>query len=279
MKKVLAILLAVVLVSFTVPAYAGFVGDIDASLTIEQPSNAEGCVFNYHDTSGASQTMLDLSIESLNLSWGPVFPPPLDANITISEDYTVTGTSDTTADADADANANATGDSDADATATTNGEGDGVELAGAGALSGSGALAGAGALAGIGSESEMELDGQFNSDADIDIDLDWSNECCNAGELQLDNVVVLFMNQSGGHTSLVGASASMEGNGDLDLEANNAFQQMQVQRPQYDTEGILVAASGVQQQTSQSITNLTITSNGSVPVLDGSLTTTDSFGL
>jgi len=279
MKKVLAILLAVVLVSFTVPAFADFPGDVDASLTIEQPSNAEGCVFNYHDTSGASQSMLDLSIESLNLSWGPVFPPPLDANISISEDYTVTGTSTTTADADADANANATGDSDADATATTNGEGEAVEIAGAGALSGSGALAGAGALAGIGSESDMELDGQFNSDADIDIDLDWSNECCNAGELQLDNVVVLMMNQSGGHTSLVGASASMEGNGDLDLEANNAFQQQQIQRPQYDSEGLLVSAAGLQTQTSQSTTILTINSNGSVPVLDGSLIVADSFGL
>ena len=46
-----------------------------------------------------------------------------------------------------------------------------------------------------------------------------------------------------------------------------------------DSEGVLVGASGIQQQASQSFTDLTITSTGSVPVVDGSITYTVNEGL
>jgi len=286
MKKVLAILLAVALVSFAVPSLADPPKDLDASLTIGQPSGVDGIVWNNHETCCAEQSMIDLSIESLSLSWNPVFNDQLIVDINIDESYSAssdaTADSTATSDSDADANANATGDSDATANANTSGEGEAIEIAGAGALSGSGAVAGAGALAMSDSEaeaeSETEVEADFDSDTDIDIDIDWMPTYGIAGELLMENVVLLAMQQSGGHESCVGAAVSMVGDADLDLEANNVFIQEQVQRPVFDGEGVLVGASGVQQQASQSYTKLTINSAGSVPVLDGSITYNEGLG-
>lgn len=280
MKKVLAILLTVALVSFAVPSFADLPQDLDASLTIAQPSGFDGIVWNNVDTCCAEQSMIDLSIERVNLSWEPVFNNQLDVNINIDESFDASGdstaTSTATSDADADANANATGDSDADATATTSGdESESFEIAGAGALSGTGAVAGAGALAGAGSkaesDSDVDVDASFDADTDVDIDIDWFPTYGIAGELELENVVVLGMRQAGGQDSCVGMAGSMVGDADLDLEANNVFMQEQVQRPVFD-EGVLVGASGVQQSASQSYTKLTINTAGSAPVVDGSIT-------
>jgi hypothetical protein len=273
MKKVLAVLLAIVMVSFAVPALADPPQDLDASLTIEHPSGVDGIFWNSQDTCCASQSMLDLSIESLNFSFGPEFNPQLDANVNIDESYTVSGdsTSNSTADSDADANADANSGGESTATATADGEGDAGAFAAEAGISGAGAGAGAIAATDSDSESEVEAEGDFSSDVDTDIDIDWSPTCCYGGELNMENVVVLYMQQSGGQDSLVGAAVSMVGDAGVDYKVNNVFMQEQIQRPQFDGEGVLVGASGIQQQASQSQTNLVINSSGSVPVLDGSI--------
>ena len=253
MKKVLAILLTIVMVSFAVPALADPPGDLDASLTIEHPSEADGIFWNNQETCCASQSMLDLSFDSLVVEWGPQDS----MTFIIDENYDINGAS--AADADADANANGNGDSTATATSS-----EGEATADADAFAGAGGFAGAGA--GAGADADVALDAA----SDVDIDIDWAPQCC-GGTIDLENAVVLFMNQRGGQDSMVGAAVHMTGDANVDYKTNNIFAQEQVQRPQFDGEGTLVGAAGVQQQASQSQTSLVINSAGSVPVLDGSI--------
>ena len=204
MKKVLAILIAVLLVSFAVTALAQEPEGINASLTIEHPSGIDGIVWNSQDTCCASQSMIDLSIESLNLNWSPEFNPQLDAHVTVDETYNVSGDSNATsaADSDADANADASGDSNATATASATESPDGGDadaFAGTGNLGLSGAGAGAAAFSGADSESEVEANADFDSDVDVDLKGYWKPVVGYAGEFSMQNVVLLYMNQDHNH--------------------------------------------------------------------------------